>query len=203
MHDIVAHSVSVMIALSEGASRALDQTPDRARDAMQRTAETGRTALTQMRRLMAGLSEGADGTSSPDLLPQPGVADLDACIEQFRETGVDVHYASTGTAPDDDAFSLTVYRIVQEALTNVLRYAGVGSRAEVTINYGVDTAEITVRDFGRMPGHIVQDQVGSGSGLRGLTERIRMFGGTMMAGNAPGHGWIVQVSLPLPKGAPS
>lgn len=196
MHDIVAHSISVMIALSEGAARAVESTPDRATDAMHRSAETGRTALTQMRRLMAGLSNGDNDAGDVDLLPQPGVADLNACIEQFREAGVDVLYTATGDAPDDGVFSLTVYRVVQEALTNVLRYAGIGSRAEVTVVYGAETTDISVRDYGRMPGHIVQDQVGSGSGLRGLTERIRMFGGTMMAGNAPGHGWIVRVSLP-------
>ena len=132
MHDIVAHSVSVMIALSEGASRAVQNAPDAASDAMQRSAETGRTALAEMRRLLGALNDPAE--ASPDYVPQPGVDDLPELVRGFRDAGLDVVLELTGGTAGDRGQELAVYRIAQEGLTNGLcckdwRQSEVGCRS--------------------------------------------------------------------------
>lgn len=193
MHDIVAHSVSVMIALSEGAARSCERAPERAVEAMERSAETGRTALAEMRRLLGVLSE--EGEGSADYRPQPGALDIAACVEEFRQTGLTITLSQSGTPPSDEGLGLAVYRIVQESLTNALRYAGPGATVEVKIRYGGETV-IEVRDFGRMSSAIASmDNLGSGRGLQGLAERTRMFGGELRAGTHPDGGWFVYALL--------
>ncbi|MCW3041073.1 MAG: putative two-component sensor, partial [Solirubrobacterales bacterium] len=126
LHDIVAHNVSVMIALADGASYAVDEEPERARHAMQQTSLTGRQALTEMRRLLGVLREDEPGGQARE--PQPGLAQLDALLEQVRSAGLPVAYESVGNpAPLSLGLQLAVYRIVQEALTNTLKHAGPGA----------------------------------------------------------------------------
>lgn len=198
MHDIVAHSVSVMIALSEGAARAASGSPEAATRAMEQSAETGRSALTEMRRLLGALS-----ADEPEVgyRPQPQIADLPELIQEFRVAGIDITYTTTGSPPTDQSFELAVYRIVQEALTNTLRHAGTGARAEVTLEHDATATKISVRDYGTESAHPTQSltHTGSGRGLRGLEERVRVFGGTLTAGPVDTGGWQVRAVLPRPQ----
>ncbi len=204
MHDIVAHSVSVMIALSEGAARAAELAPEAAADAMRRSAETGRTALAEMRRMLGVLSDPEDGGGA--LAPQPGIAQLPALVEGFRAAGLDAHLrvtaqggdAAAGSGADgvDQGHDLAVHRIVQEGLTNALRYAGLGAHVEVAVEREADRTIVTVRDFGPTGPIRPLAGLGSGRGIAGLAERVRMFGGTIEA--APvAAGWLLHAVLPV------
>ncbi|UBH07268.1 two-component sensor histidine kinase [Leucobacter sp. Psy1] len=196
MHDIVAHSVSVMIALSEGAARVAGKAPDAAADAMERSAETGRTALAEMRRLLGALTEPA--ASEVEYVPQPGVDELPELIRGFTDAGIQPRLTVLGSAAGDRGQDLAVYRIVQEGLTNVLRYAGPGARVDVTVDRSADSTDVTVRDFGVVPGGPGPlSGVGSGRGLRGLEERVRVFGGHIESGPVPGGGWQLRAVLPV------
>ncbi|MBP1324952.1 signal transduction histidine kinase [Leucobacter exalbidus] len=195
MHDIVAHSLSVMIALSEGSARAAANAPEAASDAMRKSAETGRTALAEMRRLLGALRSGDD---SPELAPQPGMDDLADLAQGFRDTGLRVGLRIDGQPSGDRGQELAVYRAVQEALTNVLRYAGRGAQVNVTVRSTRDATRVTVRDFGPVTGAIpLRTGLGAGLGLAGLKERARMLGGEAAAGPAEeGPGWEMRVRLP-------
>lgn len=194
IHDIVAHSVSVMIALSEGGARAVETAPEAAANAMQRSAETGRTALTEMRRLLGALQM----SEAADMAPQPGISDIPGLVRGFEEAGLNVTLSDGGLRLDDRLQGLAIFRVVQEGLTNVLRYAGVGARADVTLTEGAAGSEITVRDYGRPLNTVGPTTgVGSGRGLAGLAERVRVFGGTIESGPAPsGLGWQLRVLFP-------
>ena len=198
MHDIVAHSVSVMIALSEGASRAVRAAPDAAADAMERSAETGRTALAEMRRLLGALQ--GPGESGADLVPQPGISELPGLVQGFREAGLEVTL-DAGAGLGDRGQELAVYRVVQEGLTNVLRYAGRGARAEVCVRATERGTTVEVRDHGRPAGSEgAMPGLGSGRGLAGLAERVRVFGGSIESGHVPPHegrGWRVRATFPV------
>ncbi|PRI11688.1 two-component sensor histidine kinase [Leucobacter massiliensis] len=198
MHDIVAHSVSVMIALSEGAARAATAAPDAAADAMRRSAETGRTALAEMRRLLGAL-HAPEG--SAELVPQPGVQDLPELVRGFVDAGLAVSLDVTGEAAGDRGQELAVYRVVQEGLTNVLRYAGVGARVKVTVLRQADRTVVQVRDYGTPPGAATPVAgLGSGRGLAGLAERVRVFGGSIESGPvdaSAGGGWRLWAVLPV------
>ncbi|WP_449277520.1 sensor histidine kinase [Leucobacter sp. GX24907] len=197
MHDIVSHSVSVMIALSEGAARTASVAPEAAADAMSRSAETGRTALAEMRRMLGALND--QSGEAVELAPQPGVEDLPKLVAGFREAGLTVELEVHGEASGDRGQDLAVYRIVQEALTNALRYAGQGSQAVVTIGRHPDRTEVEVRDSGPPAGSDApRSGLGSGQGIAGLRERVRMFDGELQAGSdAGGQGWILRAALPV------
>ena len=197
MHDIVAHSLSVMIALSEGSNRAVHTAPDKAADAMLRSAETGRTALSEMRRLL-GVLKGNVAEAELEMAPQPGIGNLQALVEDFRQAGMTIRQRSEGVAPDDSGIGLAVYRIVQESLTNALRYAGIGATVDLSVVYGPPETIISVRDYGRVAtGTRTMDNLGTGNGLQGLAERTRMFGGELRAGAHPEGGWMVMATLPM------
>ena len=199
MHDIVAHSVSVMIALSEGASRAVEASPEAAANAMQRSAETGRTALAEMRRLLGAITP--DGNQA-DLAPMPGLSDLPGLIRDFTDAGLRIRLSTEGSESGDRGQGLAIYRIVQESLTNVLRYAGTGAQVDVRIEHGQSLTTVTVRDLGAVGTQPPVTGLGSGRGLEGLRERTRMFGGTLDAGPAPdGRGWLVRAEIPADSGA--
>ncbi|WP_125099613.1 sensor histidine kinase [Leucobacter chromiireducens] len=198
MHDIVAHSVSVMIALSEGAARAAEAAPAAAADAMHRSAETGRTALGEMRRLLGALHSPEDRA---ELVPQPGVQELPELVQSFTSAGLRVSLTVSGEASGDRGQELAVYRVVQEGLTNVLRYAGTGARATVEVARYPDRTSVEVRDYGRAAGSVRPVVgVGSGRGLAGLSERARVFGGHIESGpvtEAGGGGWRLWAVLPV------
>lgn len=144
MHDVVAHGLTVMIALSDGARVAVRRSPDDAERALDLVGDTGRAALADMRRML-GVLRGAD----VPLEPQPGSQDLEALVQQFRAAGLTVHLTTAGPAlPDDAALALTVYRVVQESLTNALRHAGAGARVDVLVRHGAGRVGIEVVDDG-------------------------------------------------------
>lgn len=198
MHDIVAHSVSVMIALSEGAARAAAAAPEAAAEAMARSAETGRTALAEMRRMLGALQD--SGEQRPELVPQPGVDDLPELVQSFRDAGMLVELTVAGEASGDRGQDLAVYRVVQEGLTNALRYAGSGARVEVEVQRKPERTEVTVTDHGSLAGvSAAVTGLGSGRGIAGLRERARMFGGRLEAGPHGGAaaGWRLRAELPV------
>ena len=193
MHDIVAHSLSVMIALSEGAARAATTAPEAAANAMRKSAETGRNALAETRRLLGALSAG-----DAELAPQPSLTDLPELAQGFRAAGLQVGLRIEGQPSGDRGQELAVYRAVQEALTNTLRYAGPGSRVEVTVRSDQQQTAVAVRDYGSIAGSTpAQTGLGAGKGLAGMAERARMLGGTASSGPAEsGPGWQLNVTLP-------
>lgn len=190
MHDVVAHSITVMVALSDGASAALNRSPDAARTALDELSSTGRGALADMRRVLGVL----DGHDAP-LEPQPGQDDLTGVVERFRAAGLPVHARGLGTPlPEETTFRLAVHRIVAEALTNALRHAPGTTRVLVDLRRTDRAVEVEVVDEGTsLP---VADAGGAGRGLIGMRERAAVYGGTVDAGPTVRGGWRVHVILP-------
>ncbi len=167
MHDVVAHGLTVMIALSDGARVAVRRSPDDAEKALDLLSETGRTALGDMRRML-GVLRGAD----VPLEPQPGTQELEPLVQQFRAAGLTVHLTTAGPPlPDDPTLALTVYRVVQESLTNALRHAGSGARVDVLVRHGAGRVGIEVVDDGGVARPVAE--AGSEPGRLGrLGERL-------------------------------
>jgi signal transduction histidine kinase len=190
LHDIVAHAVSVMV-LQVGAVRhnlPAVQTADK--KALEAVEQAGRAALTEMRRLLGAMRQ--DGQRLV-LTPQPGLDDLDALVEDVVRAGLPVHVHIEGAqVPLPRALDLSAYRIIQEALTNVLKHAR-ASEAAVTIRYDDGTLEVAVRDDG-LGSHGTD---GGGHGLVGIGERVKIYGGELKTENLPGGGFLVRTRLPL------
>ena len=184
MHDIVSHSLTVMITLADGSAGLAAISPERSAEAMRMVAETGRGALGDMRRLL-GVLRATDGDGD-ERAPQPGVSELSELVERFRAAGLPVRVTVDGIPPTDTGQQLTIFRVVQEALTNALRYAALATVVEVRIRFGTDTIEITVDDDAAVHGATGQ---GSGRGLLGLSERVALYGGRLEAGPKQGGGW--------------
>ena len=190
MHDVVAHNVSVVVVQAAAAERLVESDPERARQAMRDVAATGRQALTEMRRLVGVLR---DGDASDGLGPQPGVADLRALASTVEDAGMKVELSVQGEErPLPASAALSVYRIVQEALTNSLRHAG-PARARVILRYLPDALEVQVSDNGS--GGIPPAEHG-GHGLIGMRERVALFGGELTAGPRPEGGYAVLARIP-------
>lgn len=191
LHDVVAHSISVMTVQAGGVRRLLRDDQAREREALETIEETGRQALAEMRRMLGILRQPTD---APTLAPQPSIVNLETLVQQVREAGLPVEYRIEGEpVPLPPGIELSAYRIVQEALTNALKYAG-PARAEVLIVYGRDTLELEVTNDGRVDG----DGEGRGHGLVGMRERVAVFGGTLEAGPRPdADGYAVKARLPL------
>lgn len=177
MHDIVSHSLTVMITLAEGSAAAAPREPQKSAETMRLVAETGRTALGDMRRMLGVLTDSQTGGGR--LLPQPGWEELPDLIEQFRVAGLPITLQTRGSAVADPAAQLTVYRIVQEGLTNVLRHAPGADNVHVDVHHDGTVVEITVRDDAPPSGIPATTQ---GHGLVGMRERLALFGGTLDAG---------------------
>ena len=192
LHDIVSHSLSVIITLADAAAVVGRADPARGADAMNEVAEMGRRALSDMRAMLGVLR-----TDEPSavLAPQPGVAELGELVDRIRSTGLAVDLRVEG-APCSlgAAAELTVYRIVQEALTNTLRHAA-ARHAEVTIRYDAPRLHVRVADDGTAPpaGHAAGGR--RGHGIEGMRERAALHGGELRAGPAPGGGWLVLATL--------
>jgi signal transduction histidine kinase len=195
LHDIVAHAVSVMV-LQVGAVR--HKLPDglaEDRDALRAVERAGRTALAEMRRLLAAIRPDGDGA---DLAPQPGLDGLDSLLEEIGRAGLPVQLHVDGESfPLPRGIDLSAYRIVQEGLTNALRHSH-ASDADVTVRYRLDEVEIEVRDNGR--GSVPSD--GLGHGLVGVRERVKIYGGEMSAGTANGAGFVLRARLPVSRAEP-
>ncbi|GAA1627321.1 sensor histidine kinase [Georgenia ruanii] len=196
MHDVVAHSLAVMITLAEGASASLTRRPEQARLALDELAETGRRALGDTRRLVGVLREDAPAPvpapGAEALAPQPGAHDVADLVERFRVTGLPVRLMESGPPlPPDAGLQLAMYRIVQECLTNVLRYARLAPRIDVTIVRTPRAVGIVVDNDAGSTGHAV---VGGRKGLIGMRERAAVYGGTVEAGPTA-TGWCVRAQL--------
>lgn len=190
LHDIVAHSLSVMIVQAEGGKALATKRPEAAAEVLGTIAETGREALVEARRIVALLRDGSDAV---EYGPAPTLADIPELVARTGEQNVlHVH----GTQPACDAgVGLTVYRVVQEALTNVLKHAGPHAHATVILAYLPRSIEVTVIDDGH-GARAVND--GRGSGLRGMRERVAAQGGKLEAGPLVTGGFRVHAVIPLP-----
>jgi signal transduction histidine kinase len=191
MHDVVAHSLSVMVVQAEAAEAMLDGDPQRARRPLEAVQETGRSALTELRRMLGVLREMAD--EGPALAPQPGLAGIDALVSSVRAAGLPVEVRVEGEPrPLPPGIDLSAYRIVQEGLTNALKHAG-PARAQVVVTYGERELQLQVSDDGR--GH--DPSANGGHGLMGMRERVALFGGELDAGPRPQGGFALTARLPV------
>ncbi|MEV0807681.1 histidine kinase [Micromonospora sp. NPDC050200] len=214
LHDVVAHSMAVMIVQADGARYMLDRDPEIARTAVKVVADTGRQALEEMRRLVGVLREPSapEPSAAPGAAGEPDgagvaadserrratVAELPALLDRFRDAGLRVRYTVSGDPPPlPPGLDLTVYRVVQEALTNALKHAGVGASVTVTIEHAPDAVVVRVVDdgHGRPP---VGPAPSGGHGLVGMRERVGVYDGSLVAGPRLAGGWRVEARLPLP-----
>ncbi|MEU3783095.1 sensor histidine kinase [Streptomyces sp900129855] len=197
MHDIVGHNLAVMITLADAGAYATDTAPERGKEALQLIGDTGRTALGELRRVLGVLRETSDVPDKvPDLSPQPGVGDVEALCEGVRTVGLEVVYRTVGDVEAlDSGVQLTVYRIVQEALTNTLKHAAGDTRVHLAILVEDRRLNIRVHDTGpaTRPGPANEE----GHGLVGMRERAALYGGTVSAGPTSGGGWSVEAVLDL------
>jgi signal transduction histidine kinase len=192
LHDVVAHGLSVMVVQAQGGAAALRRHPDRTATALSNVIETGRASLADMRRLLGLVRADAEGV--PELTPQPGIGALPALVDQVRAAGTAVELHVDGEPVALPAgVDLSAYRIVQEALTNTLKHAGAGARASVRLDFRPGELEIEVTDDGR----VVSTMDDDGNGLRGISERVTMLGGTVTAGPGDGEGFRVWARLPV------
>lgn len=204
MHDIIAHSLSVMVALADGAHAIAPKNPERSREAMLEVAAAGRSSMHEMRRLLGVLTEepetGAAGRQGgrdrrepaavpAPLAPQPGTEQLVELVESFRSAKLPIRLEQNGRGPNNAGVQLTIYRIVQESLTNVLRYSDSPTIVTVRIVATSGRVEVLVADNGLR--HSPAPSQGSGRGIIGLQERVALYGGTLEAGPAANRGWRV------------
>src|SRR4051795_11118510 len=190
LHDVVAHSVSVMVVQTSGVRRLLKDEQHREREALLSVEQIGRQALTEMRRMLGVMRSGEE---TPALAPQPGLQHLDRLIAQVEEAGMPVTLRVEGDRPElSPGVDLSAYRIVQEGLTNALKHAK-GARAEVLVRYIDTSVELEIADDG--PGLPGGD--GGGHGLVGMRERVALYGGTIDAGPRDGGGFVLRAQLPV------
>ena len=195
LHDVIAHNVSVMVVQADGASYALDRSPERARQALGNIASTGRQALAEMRRMLGVLRSDDRSTG---VVPLPGISQLGELLEQARATGLPVSFTVQGVpAPLPGGLALAAYRIVQESLTNTRKHGGAGARAEVLLRYCEDVLELRITDDGHGAAATAD---GAGHGLTGMRERVALYNGTLQAGPRPGGGYQVTATLPVRAG---
>jgi signal transduction histidine kinase len=201
LHDVVAHSLSVMIVQADGASYTLDPAAAEARRALATIADTGREALLDMRRVVAVLRGSAPETPDEERLSEerrrPGLSELGPLIERAGAAGLSVTVEPLGEPLRlSPAMDLTAFRIVQESLTNALRHAGPSASAAVRLDWtGPDGLTITVSDDGGTAPAAAPDPA-AGHGLVGMRERAAAHGGSLTAGPLPGGGWRVTATLP-------
>jgi signal transduction histidine kinase len=200
MHDIVGHSLSVIITLADGGSYATEVAPERGKEALKLIGDTGRRALAELRRALGVLREQTD---TPNLSPQPGIRDIDPLCDRIRAAGPHVEYHSAGDVDALDlGVQLTAYRIVQEALTNTLKHAGPHTRVHLTLRADGKELRILVRDSGPPEASSPARAGEEGHGLVGMRERAALYDGTVVVGPEPDGGWSVAVTLdltPLPE----
>ena len=190
LHDIVAHAVSVMVLQVGVVRHKLPAALAEASDALKGVERTGRTALAEMRHLLAAMRPDGD---EAEFTPQPGLDGLDSLVDQIGRAGLPVRLHVDGRSfPLPRAIDLSAYRIVQEGLTNALKHAR-ATRADVTVCYEPDGVQIEVRDDGE--GGSTTD--GLGHGLVGVRERVKIYGGEMTAGTATGGGFVLTTRLPI------
>jgi signal transduction histidine kinase len=192
LHDVVAHCVTVMVVQAGVAEALLESSPERAREPLQEVQSIGQQAIAELTRMLGLLRGAAD--ASAGLAPQPVVAQLPDLVDRLTASGLDVQLASVGEVrllpPGVD---LTVFRIVQEALTNILKHAGAGAKAFVELRYLPRTVEVEITDTGTG----TATATSGGHGLIGMAERVSVFGGELQTGLRPEGGFRVLAQLPL------
>ena len=194
LHDVVAHSLSVIVVQADGAAAAAEQHPASAAAALRTIGDTGREALGQMRRLLGVLR--AEPPAGDTLAPQPGADQLEALVEQVVRAGLPAGLTVEGRPrPIAAELDVTVYRVAQEALTNVLKHAGAVERVDVVLRYRDDAIELLVRDDGG--GQPAAGRNGGGHGLVGMRERVDLHHGTLAAGPRDDQGFEVHAVLPV------
>lgn len=194
LHDIVAHSVSVMVLQANAGERVAASKPEQAGEHFAAIQATGRQALSELRRLL-GVLRGADAGAA-SLEPQPGLSGIERLAAEARRSGVETTVHVEGDpAVLPEAMQLSAYRVIQEALTNTLRHAG-ASRADIAIRCGTRALDVEVVDDGRSPA-TTDGSVRTGHGLIGMQERVHLFGGELEAGPRPEGGFRVWASFPL------
>jgi signal transduction histidine kinase len=199
MHDVVAHSLAVVIAQADGGLYA--GTPEAGTTALTAIGDHARRALSETRRVLGVLRDGTapSGPSSPGGLgaPQPGVDDLPGLVERIRTGGlkVDLKLDLPPGGSIEPGLSLVAYRIVQEGLTNVMKHAGTGACTEVVVRWGRRLLEIEVLDDGCGPSSL---RPGSGYGVLGMRERVSAYGGTVTLAPRPGGGAALRARVPVP-----
>jgi signal transduction histidine kinase len=190
LHDAIAHNVSMMV-VQAGAERRTLEEESQTREVLETVEQIGRSALTEMRRLVGMLRSDEDDP----LAPQPGLRDLETLVTQVREAGLPVELRIDGEARElPVGLELSAFRIVQEALTNALKHAGSGAHATVMVSYGADSLAIEVIDDGRGSPAAT---TGGGNGLVGMRERVALYGGRFEAARRTGGGFAVRVLLPI------
>jgi signal transduction histidine kinase len=200
VHDIVTHSLSVMVALADGAAAASTSSPARAGEAMRQVAATGRQAIGEMRGIVSTLRSDDDAGEDEDAgRPLPGLDDLEDLLAQVRAAGLPVRVTVTGKPrPLPPGVQLAVYRIIQESLTNVRKHASSAAGAAVTLHYRDDGVETEISNDGPAadgrPGGSTPADAG-GHGIAGMRERVAAYGGSVAAGPRLEGGWLVRVQL--------
>jgi signal transduction histidine kinase len=191
LHDVVAHSVSVMVVQAGAARHNLRSHPRRAEEAIREVESTGRQSLVELRRLL-GVLRVEDGEAA--LRPQPRLVDLDELVHRFAEAGLPVSLERHGDPrPLPQGVDLSLYRVVQEALTNSLKHAA-ASRVLVRLRYAGDEVSVSVEDDGRGSSSAL---AGGGNGLVGMRERAALLGGVLAFGPRPEGGFGVVMTIPL------
>ncbi|TPQ18367.1 sensor histidine kinase [Streptomyces sporangiiformans] len=200
MHDILGHTLAVIVGLADGAAALTESKPERGAQTLRIISASGRDALAELRRLLAVIGDDREcqGRSHDvPLAPQPSLADLDALLDRVRAAGPTValhaHDDLTGLAP---GLQLSAYRVIQEALTNTVKYAASDTSVHVSIAANPDTVRLTVEDTGppRTP-RARRGRTGSGRGLVGMRERAALYRGEVTAGPNPHGGWTVHATL--------
>ncbi|WP_327656059.1 sensor histidine kinase [Streptomyces sp. NBC_00483] len=202
MHDIIGHNLSVITGLADGGSYAAARNPERAGQALTAIATTSRNALTELRRLLDVLGEEAPSPAA-ELTPAPALDDLDSLIEGVRSAGLPVLRKVEGEPiPLPAGLELTVYRVVQEALTNTLKHGGPSATSELLVSYATDAVTVTITDTGRgaRTDDPRTDDHGTGRGIAGMRERTALYRGTLETGPRPAGGWRVHLRIPIPEG---
>jgi signal transduction histidine kinase len=199
LHDVIAHSMSVIAVQSAVGNHVIDSQPAEARQALAAIEATSRSALNEMRRLLGVLRQ--EGEPSGSLTPAPGLADLATLVTQVQDAGLKVWINLDGQRePVPPGIDLSAYRIVQEALTNVIKHSGSGA-ANVTISYRPDSVTVEITDPGpeAPAARVPAQRTGSGHGIIGMRERVAVFGGEFDAGPRPEGGFRVRARFPIAK----
>ena len=190
LHDIVAHNVTLMVVEAQALGATIAD--DRVTQSTDAIADLGRQAMSEMHttlRLLRGDSE------TPELAPQPGLDQLEPLLEQLRRAGLEVELSIEGQPhPLPRSVELSAYRIIQEALTNVVKHAA-GARTEVKLAYAPEALELTILDRGDLPQPAAASEPSNGHGLIGMRERVALFGGTLTTHVLP-NGFRVKATLP-------
>ncbi|MHA5053342.1 sensor histidine kinase [Streptomyces sp. SD15] len=197
MHDILGHTLAVIVGLANGAAGLTEAKPQRGAEILRIIADSGRGALAELRRLLAVI--GDDEKATPEetpLAPQPGINDLRPLLERVRAAGPTVTLHTDGDLTHlATGLQLAVYRVVQEALTNTLKHAAPDTTAHVTVTADGTAVHVTVEDTGPPRTPPTHDREGEGRGLVGMRERAALYGGSVTAGPNPLGGWTVRARL--------